>query len=393
MSRFLCFLMVLVSSAIHAQDMLLTMKARAALLYSDEVQLMELCRAGYNHASNADSCRLIALRFFNKYNAESERADSIFYASSKDNEIMLEYACVLAQRNEFDSVKKYVESYLQTDYKKPKSELLLIPYLDSFWESVYGRSVLRNSWYSKEELSVAELKYALAKEQFAIAEGFLQQVSVADQSFFEALIFDRKGKVQAALHMLTKVTKASRMYINSLHYSARLALRLEKYKNAIIIYEKLIAEGVGIDYLYKDYVYSLLQLNRYDDARSVLNYQLQAYPTDYFALSQIAGLEMHAGQYLEALSLLNRAIQINAGCDECYVARAEIFRVLERHEKAFSDLSMALDINPFSPQVLIRRGKLRLETGDKEGACADFKRASIYGGHEASVLFSACNSE
>lgn len=69
---------------------------------------------------------------------------------------------------------------------------------------------------------------------------------------------------------------------------------------------------------------------------------------------------------------------LGANYESLRLIRAEAYEALGRFDEAISELDAYLDGNPRAADILVWRGDLRVENGDREGALADYKSASTY---------------
>ncbi len=87
--------------------------------------------------------------------------------------------------------------------------------------------------------------------------------------------------------------------------------------------------------------------------------------------------------YLEALKDINQAMQLKQ-TKKFYELRAEIYMASYNYEFAIRDYS-GVDIDPFNGEVYAKKGLARYNSGDKKGACSDWKKGERYGNYNCIV--------
>ncbi len=88
------------------------------------------------------------------------------------------------------------------------------------------------------------------------------------------------------------------------------------------------------------------------------------------------------GRYEEALSDLNRALELRPQVADVLDLRARVYRRQDRLELALADWAAALAIDPYDPTILRNRGSALWDEGRHEEALADYDKALVYGGND-----------
>ena len=88
-------------------------------------------------------------------------------------------------------------------------------------------------------------------------------------------------------------------------------------------------------------------------------------------------------KFKNAMSDFNKAIEIDPEFAKVYYSRATVFVSQQKYKEALPDLDKAIELNPKIPNVLTLRGQIRAQTGNKNGACEDFKEAQLHGDKQA----------
>lgn len=104
------------------------------------------------------------------------------------------------------------------------------------------------------------------------------------------------------------------------------------------------------------------------------------YATAYFKMGIC---QMALRDYNSAVEDFDNAIRIDSKNAETYEKRAVSLISLQKYEEALLDLDKVIEVDPTTPDIFIFRGLLRVETGNKIGACEDFNKAKIDGDIQA----------
>jgi len=81
------------------------------------------------------------------------------------------------------------------------------------------------------------------------------------------------------------------------------------------------------------------------------------------------------GQYDEAISDYNKALQINPKLAEAYCARGRTYLLKGEYEQAMSDLNKAIEMNPRLAEAYYNRGDAYGSKGQFDEALSDFNKA------------------
>ena len=99
-------------------------------------------------------------------------------------------------------------------------------------------------------------------------------------------------------------------------------------------------------------------------------------------------------EFKSAMSDFDMTIELDPLFVRAYYNRATVFVNEERYEEALPDLDKTIELSPTLPNALTLRGQLRVKTGDKKGACEDFKKAKDIGDKNANkYLTEYCGNE
>ena len=80
-----------------------------------------------------------------------------------------------------------------------------------------------------------------------------------------------------------------------------------------------------------------------------------------------------------AIKDFDKTIELDPKFIKAYYSRATVFASQQKMKEALADLDKTIEIDPTLPNALTLRGQIRAQTGNKNGACADFKQAKENG--------------
>jgi tetratricopeptide (TPR) repeat protein len=93
--------------------------------------------------------------------------------------------------------------------------------------------------------------------------------------------------------------------------------------------------------------------------------------------------QMALRDYNSAVEDFDNAIRIDSKYAEAYLKRSVSLISLQKYKEALLDLDKVIEVNSTTPDIFIFRGLLRVETGNKIGACEDFNKAKMNGDIQA----------
>ena len=92
--------------------------------------------------------------------------------------------------------------------------------------------------------------------------------------------------------------------------------------------------------------------------------------------------------YQGALTDLNKVIELNSSIKKSYFKRALVYENLNEKEKALSDYTKYIDLNPSDVfNAYNNRGNVKMSLGNEKGACMDYGLSIIYDGTKGKPYF------
>ncbi len=120
-------------------------------------------------------------------------------------------------------------------------------------------------------------------------------------------------------------------------------------------------------------------MERYDQAEKDIVMLRNYFPDDLEINLLAARIFRESGNGLESLKILNALLKEDESQPDYYIERAKTFARSGNHKFAEADYSMALDLDATNGEIYYLKGIERLKMGDREGACADFRKAKMFG--------------
>ena len=118
----------------------------------------------------------------------------------------------------------------------------------------------------------------------------------------------------------------------------------------------------------------LLEMKQYNEALEDVDFLLKHDSIDEEALRLAAEVQQGLGNEDEAVTYYKKVIDLNPFNEHSYEQIALILARKKEYAQAIATLDEALEINE-KAQLYPLRGKLKMDSGDKEGALADMKKA------------------
>ena len=150
--------------------------------------------------------------------------------------------------------------------------------------------------------------------------------------------------------------------------------KLGKSQEALQAIDKAIALNSEDFILYIWRGNFLIDQGRYPEAREALTRAIALRPHP-FAYHDRGLSYAYAGEYQQALTDFNKAIELQPNFRDAYISRCENYRRLGDYQKALSDCDRAIEIDPNYARSYLNRGSILDQTGDQQGALASYTKA------------------
>ena len=156
----------------------------------------------------------------------------------------------------------------------------------------------------------------------------------------------------------------------------------KKYSDALNDADKLVRLEPENIHNYITKAEMLFETKQFEKSAELTELLMKVYPQSPDLL-YLKGKSYYMDKdYFSALKAVNTCMQIRTN-KEVFELRGDIYFATNTYEYAIRDYSMYLDIEPYNGDIYAKKGFARLQTGDKKGACSDWKKGKRYGSYEA----------
>ena len=114
---------------------------------------------------------------------------------------------------------------------------------------------------------------------------------------------------------------------------------------------------------------------QYDQAISYYDKALDINPGYAEAFRKRGSAYSRKGQYDQAISDYSKAIEINPADEVAYYSRGQTYSLKRQYDQDISDCTKALEINPRSVEAYSNRGNIYIRKGQYDQAISDFAKA------------------
>lgn len=113
----------------------------------------------------------------------------------------------------------------------------------------------------------------------------------------------------------------------------------------------------------------------YEKADSCFRYFQTIFPNEASAYMTRAQLKIELGDSIEALSLLNRTIELDKGSAYAFALRSMLLEQQDKHAEALEDMNRAVRLDPEQPSFYVNRALIRYNMEDLNAAVVDYDMA------------------
>jgi len=287
-----------------------------------------------------------------------------------------------AKTGNVDSTFYYLENHLKTVNKKTKNEIEH----DVFFANYLYMSDWNNLW-SKYPVSVCENLTAEAEN--------LVNANKSAEILSDNKLIKKYNNCPDALYQLARAYYQQKQYkqaIVNITKAIKLSDKTEYLNFASVCYESDNDFTNALFYIDKNLQTNqddlnltfrkasiLIKADKTTEAETLLKNIIEIMPECDSAYYQLSLAALNQQNYNLAENYLNKALSINNGKSEYFVAQANIYVASKNTSKALDSYAMSLDLNPAQPEIYYRRALLRLASGDKTYAHFDLLKAQTLG--------------
>ena len=192
----------------------------------------------------------------------------------------------------------------------------------------------------------------------------------------------RLGKREEALVSYTAALGTFPKQTVFLEARASLFAEMGQARNAIIDYSSLLEEKPNDEEALYQRGLLYLQIKNTDLAEADFRRMLDLNPNSLYARRGFGSLAKFRGDYEEAEKIYNYLIDKEPEVSDLYAGRAELYLLMQKPGKAFSDINRAIRLagdNSTNPYLYVIRYRIKLLLNEKDSATSDWKKAIALG--------------
>lgn len=298
----------------------------------------------------------------------------------KKNSVDYELAKIYALTSNFDSAFYYLESHLNSRYKKYKSEIqldadILLLKNDERWNKLW-----KKEWYSKFDHQIADVRYQIKIKNYKLAESILIEIfdkrkTAHEALYLSAILNKNQTFYHAALREVELAIEKRKRNDEYLYLQSQLLFQLDKKHKALQAINKAIEVNMFELEYYELKSKILNELKEYSEAIELYNYVLKFKHHGYKELYYLSEMYYNAENNIRALKNINKALKINSNNKDLYILRGKIYLASKLYQYAINDFTMALDFDYQNAEVYFLRGNARFQLDNAKGACRDWHKA------------------
>ena len=289
-----------------------------------------------------------------------------------------------ARLNRNELAVEYLKKHLQSGSRINQKEIKKDAAFDQLQLTDEWYQLWENEWYSDEELLEEDIDFLISREKYldalALIDEKLKDSETPEILYqYRARIENLQGNYRASAKDWTEVLNENK-YDYILYKERGMAyLNSDKFKEAADDFSKAIRMEPADFELYILRAKADKGQNDLKSAARDLSTYLNYFPDDETVLLFLGELQYEDGNYIDALRSFNRCLIINDSNPIYFKARGKTYLQTRYYKYAIEDLSMSLDLNAQDGETYYFKGMARFFSGDKSGACDDWKEAALLG--------------
>jgi tetratricopeptide (TPR) repeat protein len=289
-----------------------------------------------------------------------------------------------ALENSTNESNLWLQSYLKEKNKLPENLIRTEADFTSLSETKFWDDLWKTDWYCDYEKTVAELMLLLEKnDQSTIFDVVEAAVKTYPDSamiwFFRAKTYLAGNNPKEALKSLSKALSISPLYLDALN------LRIQIYKSTgkvpkAVEDAKTVIQIDPYNYSYRKALAGMeIEAGNYQDAIEHLGQYLKYFSNDHESVFLQGQAYSMMKNYDLALERFSEAFKMNRKSSVYVMERGNCYLEKGMYDEAFNDLCTALDLDPKNGEGFYTRGLVCFQKGDRVGACRDWNKAKSLG--------------
>ncbi len=305
-----------------------------------------------------------------------------------------------------------LRAHLQSPFRLAEDSIRRDPAFDAIQDTPEWFSLWEKEWYSTPEKSISEAGYYLKKAMPDQALATLNKAMENDPA--AAGLYSQRGRVYletgnyaAAISDFTSALNMGRrnsgdreasqgVYLDNssdiLYDRGRAFLAAGRHKDALADFNRLLREEPALFDAYLLRAEAEGGTGSWDQAVRDVKLYLEYFPENRQAVFQCGTCYYQAEDYINALRCFSAVLKEDTGNPLYFKARGKTYLKTSTLPYAISDLSMSLDLDPADGETWMLLGQAKLQTGLKEEACSDFRKA-IQLGYTTALQFQVDNCQ
>ena len=284
---------------------------------------------------------------------------------------------------------KYLREHLDSRHRVTEKEILLDEALQRL-EGLPGWQQLWNEkeWYNQEDKEFQEAIFLGQTGNGLEAINILNRLEKQGYRRSEVLarkasIYRDLGNMKAARSAYESALKNDVRNLDALMELSRIQVSEGDAGEALRGLDRLIRQSPDRFEAYLLRAEARSATADLTGAVADMDLYLTYFPEDDGAIYRKGMIQFSHGRYLDAIHSFNRALQIDSGNADYYLARGRTYAATGTTRYADRDMSMALDLDPYNGQTWYEKGMITERLGNRAAACRCFRKALQYGVYEA----------
>ena len=282
----------------------------------------------------------------------------------------------------------YLKRHLQSAYRNPEKLVKTDKAFNTLQLSDDWFELWQQNWYTEEEKLDKDINYLLKNDNFIDAIALIDEKIPGSKNpkplyISKAQIESRQGNYRASAMDWSEVLNLDRDNVNALKQRGIAYLNSVKFKESYDDFSKAIRLNPADFELYLLRAKASRGKKDFDSAVKDVELYLEYFPDNKDAILFCGELNYDNGNYMDALKYFNKDLRLDKGNPAYFKARGKTYYQTKMYKYAIDDLSMSLDLKPDDGEVYYFKGMARFYSGDKTGACSDWKIAANYGENKA----------
>ena len=279
---------------------------------------------------------------------------------------------------------EYLKDYLHFDNRLPDKEIKR--------DEAYDQLQLTDGWfqlwqdvtYAGEASLEDDILYLINNEKYVDAIALIDKKTENSENpgilyRYRAEIEGLQGNYKASAMDWTELINRNKNDYLAYKERGKAYLKAEKFAESVSDFSKALRLEPADFELYILKARAEKGLKDYSSAEEELLIYLDYFPEDKASIQFLGELYYEEGNYVGALKAFNKNLLLDNSNAVYYKARGKTYLKTRMYKYAIEDLSMSLDLNAEDGETYYYKAMARYYSGDRPGACADWKEAATRG--------------